>query len=283
MQSKNLWYGYDSMNRQTTVDGMDASLNINSAQGHKLTFDYNGNRISDTYWAKTLGANGSTAGYTTERYQYDGMNRLVKTTRDGYTTDVRFYDSASRVVQSGIDTAVGGAFLAANGLDNTYQHNQYDAAGRLIDQHVMMLKSNGALTQKSNTTYTSYDNAGNVLQYVVENFDQQHYVNTYTYTMQRFEGYVQASLSGTSTVYEPGTTTYGYDVNGNLTSVVDQKDSTKNQTLINDVDGKILERTQNGTTIRSLVVNGELMGTVGPTAGQGDFTPTYRPIDGANH
>jgi len=114
------------------------------------------------------------------------------------------------------------------------------------------------------------------------NFDQQPYVNTYTYTLGRFEGYVETSLSGTSNVYQPGTTTYGYDANGNLTSVTDQQNGANNQTLVNDVNGKILQRTQNGTTVRSLVVNGELMGTTGPAAGEADFTPTYRPIDGSN-
>ena len=43
-----------------------------------------------------------------------------------------------------------------------------------------------------------------------------------------------------------------------MVSVTDQKNSANNQTLVNDVNSKILQRTQNGTTIRSLVVNGDL-------------------------
>lgn len=64
--------------------------------------------------------------------------------------------------------------------------------------------------------------------------------------------------------------------------MVDTKDSSKNQTLVNDGSGKILQRVQSGQTIGSLVVNGELLGTTGPAAGAEDFSPAFRPIDGGN-
>ena len=41
-------------------------------------------------------------------------------------------------------------------------------------------------------------------------------------------------------------------------------------------------REQNGKLTRSLVVNGELMGTTGPAVGADDFSPSFRPIDGGN-
>ncbi|MDV6321092.1 hypothetical protein, partial [Chromohalobacter sp. HP20-39] len=50
--TQNLWYAYDSMNRQTLVDGAVNNnatdiANVVSGQGHILAYDKNGNRISD--------------------------------------------------------------------------------------------------------------------------------------------------------------------------------------------------------------------------------------------
>ncbi|WP_183004807.1 hypothetical protein, partial [Achromobacter sp. UMC71] len=103
-RNREYWYGYDAMNRQTTVEAVNANLEINAAQGHKLTYDANGNRLSDTYWDKVLYADGGTAaGFTTERYTYDAINRLTTLRRDGLLLDARYYDGADRVVLSGID------------------------------------------------------------------------------------------------------------------------------------------------------------------------------------
>ncbi|MBB1627945.1 hypothetical protein A9974_22135 [Achromobacter sp. UMC71] len=105
------------MNRQTTVEAVNANLEINAAQGHKLTYDANGNRLSDTYWDKVLYADGGTAaGFTTERYTYDAINRLTTLRRDGLLLDARYYDGADRVVLSGIDGSLGKAFFDRSGL-----------------------------------------------------------------------------------------------------------------------------------------------------------------------
>ena len=53
-RNRDYWYGYDAMNRQTTVEAVNANLEINAAQGHKLTYDANGNRLSDKYWDKVI-------------------------------------------------------------------------------------------------------------------------------------------------------------------------------------------------------------------------------------
>jgi YD repeat-containing protein len=47
------WYAYDAMNRQTVVDAGDAQGSI-ATQGHRLAYDFNGNRISDTWHGSTL-------------------------------------------------------------------------------------------------------------------------------------------------------------------------------------------------------------------------------------
>ncbi|WP_447982563.1 LysM peptidoglycan-binding domain-containing protein [Achromobacter kerstersii] len=281
-RNRDYWYGYDSMNRQTTVEAVNANLEINAAQGHKLTYDANGNRLSDQYWDKVIYADGGTAaGFTTETYSYDSLNRLTTLRRDGQLLDARYYDGADRVVMSGIDGSQGKAFFDRSGLVNEQKRNMYDAAGRLANVRVLHMGA-GGLASRYNSAYTGYDQAGNVTQYRMDMWEGTSYTNTYTYTHARYEGYREATLSGVSTELDPGQTTYQYDVNGNMVGVVDSKDSSKNQTLINDVNGKILMRVQNGTTMRSLVVNGELMGTTGPSAGADDFSPTFRPIDGGN-
>ncbi len=281
-RNRDYWYGYDAMNRQTTVEAVNANLEINAAQGHKLTYDANGNRLSDQYWDKVIYADGGTAaGFTTETYSYDSLNRLTTLRRDGQLLDARYYDGADRVVMSGIDGSQGKAFFDRSGLVNEQKRNMYDAAGRLANVRVLHMAA-GGLASRYNSAYTGYDQAGNVTQYRMDMWEGTSYTNTYTYTHARYEGYREATLSGVSTELNPGQTTYQYDVNGNMVGVVDSKDSSKNQTLINDVNGKILMRVQNGTTMRSLVVNGELMGTTGPSAGADDFSPTFRPIDGGN-
>uniref|UniRef100_UPI000E202C88 LysM peptidoglycan-binding domain-containing protein n=1 Tax=Achromobacter sp. DH1f TaxID=1397275 RepID=UPI000E202C88 len=281
-RNREYWYGYDAMNRQTTVEAVNANLDINAAQGHKLTYDANGNRLSDTYWDKVIYADGGTAaGFTTERYTYDAINRLTTLRRDGLLLDARYYDGADRVVLSGIDGSLGKAFFDRSGLAGEQRRNVYDGAGRLYSARVMKMTDAG-LSGGYATTYSGYDQAGNVTQYSMAVYDGSPYTNTYTYTHDRFEGYREKTLSGTSTALDPGQTTYQYDVNGNLIGVVDTKDASKNQTLVNDASGKILQRVQNGQTIRSLVVNGELLGTTGPAAGADDFSPSFRPIDGGN-
>lgn len=42
------WYRYDAMNRQVVVNATDAAGNLGQ-QGHRLAYDLNGNRISDTW------------------------------------------------------------------------------------------------------------------------------------------------------------------------------------------------------------------------------------------
>lgn len=282
VRNRDLWYGYDAMNRQTTVDGVNANLEINASQGHKITYDAMGNRLSDQYWDKAISSSGSTAaGFTTETYSYDALNRLNAIRRDGLLTDQRFYDGADRVVVSGIDGSYGKAFYDASGLVNERKLNVYDAAGRVSNVRTVMMTASG-FASKYNNAYTGYDAAGNVTQYKTEMWDGSHYINTYNYTHARYEGYREATLAGTSTMLDPGLTTYKYDVNGNLIGVTDSKDAKNNQTLVNDANGKILQRVQDGKVTRTLIVNGELMGTTGPTVGGDDFSPSFRPIDGGN-
>jgi len=215
--------------------------------------------------------------------------------RDGVQIDHRSYDGAGRVTQTGsgnlpTDYAAklneGLPQDQTNGLE--VRLSQYDANGRLVHQRT--LKSDGAL--KADINYDSYDAAGNVLQYSLTDQDGG-YTNTYTYGLQRFEGYKQGTVSGTSTKMDPGTTTSSYDVNGNLVGITDSTKWQNNRTFVNDVSGHVLMVNQGGNAVRELVVNGEVIGQHGvginpvtPRDGNGnpnfsytaDFDFGYQPI-----
>lgn len=297
------WFQYDSMNRQVVVDAVDQSGNLGT-QGHRLTYDLNGNRISDQYWGNQVVTSGGQQviigydesgnamysstpvtyvrqqGWTTETYAYDGQDRLVSVVRDGVQIDHRYYDGAGRVTQSGTAGNLpqgyaqklneGVAQGQTNGLETRI--NRYDANGRLLHQRV--LKSDGAA--KHDIDYTSYDAAGNVLQYVLQDHEGG-YTNTYNYDLVRFEGYKEGTISGTSSKFNPGSTTSQYDVNGNLKSIVDATKAENNRTFVNDASGKVLEVNQGGNVTRQLIVNGEVLGQhgmgidpVNPRNGQGN-------------
>ena len=90
-------FQYDAMNRQTVVDALDASGTL-GAEGHRLAYDLNGNRLSDTRNGVRLVEQGAgsnqwaaEAGETTEVYGYDALNRLASTARDGAVVEARGY------------------------------------------------------------------------------------------------------------------------------------------------------------------------------------------------
>ncbi|MGJ3704011.1 LysM peptidoglycan-binding domain-containing protein [Variovorax sp. AFSI2.2] len=166
-----LYFQYDAMNRQTVVNAVDAAGNL-GGQGHRIVYDQNGNRTSDTWWGnRVLTVDGqsqitgydpmtgaaiySTAtkqyvtsqGYTTEDYRYDALARLASVVRDGVQTDARLYDGASRVVQTGpagtlpvgyvnalLGTTWNGQTLAGTGSETRI--SAYNANGQITRQDV---------------------------------------------------------------------------------------------------------------------------------------------------
>lgn len=84
-ESYDHWYLYDAMNRQWVVDGVNAQGEISVSQGHKLSYDKNGNRKTDTHGGKSvLATPGSTEliGYTL--YQRDSeTGALAYLSNDG--------------------------------------------------------------------------------------------------------------------------------------------------------------------------------------------------------
>lgn len=231
----NRWNAYDAMNRQVVVDGVDAAGNLGT-QGHRVAYDKNGNRISDT------------SSSATEVYSYDALNRLSTVTKNGAVTDQRFYDGADRAVQQG--TAAGGETHI----------NRFDANGRMLYQRALNASNNA----KYNISYESrYDAAGNLTGYTLQNFEGQAYTNNYSTTYKRMEGYKESTITGSSSLFNPGTTTNAYDVNGNLVAITDSTLGSNNRTIVNDINGQALLVNQAGNVQRTVVVNGEVLGRYG--------------------
>jgi len=277
------------MNRQVVVDAIDAAGNLGQ-QGHRLTYDANGNRTSDTYYGNQVVVAGGqrvllgfeedgTAvydttpvtytrqqGMVTETYRYDAEDRIVSVVRDGVQIDHRNYDGAGRVTMTGPNGALPQGYAQklnegveqgqTNGLETRI--NRYDQNGRLVHQRT--LKSDNAA--KTDIDYTAYDAAGNVLQYRMTDHEGG-YTNTYNYTFARYDGYKEDTISGTSTKLNPGSTKSDYDVNGNLIRVTDSTKPENNRTFVNDANGHVLLVNQGGNVERELVVNGEVLGQHG--------------------
>ncbi|MGJ7502513.1 hypothetical protein ACSFBF_19295 [Variovorax sp. ZT5P49] len=82
------YFAYDKMNRQILVDSATADGSVLGAEGHRLSYDWNGNRTRDEHagirivqqpddqWA-------AVAGNIVEEYSYDNLNRLSTTVRNG--------------------------------------------------------------------------------------------------------------------------------------------------------------------------------------------------------
>ncbi len=147
------WYGYDAMNRQVLVNAATPAGEL-GANGHRVSYDRAGNRTGDTWQAQGR--------HTTAAYEYDAMNRLVRTLRDGQYVEQRRYDAGSRLVYQAamVEAAVPGrdimdvfeTVFAGSAKDRIEALNEgvpqvdqlpdnqrtyrYDANGRLLWQRV---------------------------------------------------------------------------------------------------------------------------------------------------
>src|SRR5262249_1036661 len=86
---QDLWYAYDHMNRETGGEGVNngGTIDVSVSQGHRLTYDLNGNRTSDYYYGVTPFQSGTdesgnaifstTPEFVTRNYTYDAQNRLT--------------------------------------------------------------------------------------------------------------------------------------------------------------------------------------------------------------
>jgi hypothetical protein len=189
--------------------------------------------------------------------------------------------------------AINTGVASGDAVGKEYRINRYDSNGRLMRQQAFETDEHRQQQMTSDTKYTAYDKAGNVVSYTMTVPGE--YTNTYTYERAKFDGYKEKSLHATSTKFEEGQTDSFYDVNGNLVRIDDHKKDQNDRTLINDLAGHALYVKQGTAIRRQVVVNGEVLGRYGigvdekkPRDKDGnpnfvviaDFTDGYQPITG---
>ncbi|RQP26682.1 putative Ig domain-containing protein [Piscinibacter terrae] len=207
-------------------------------------------------------------GIHSEFYTYDNLGRLVTTQRsetgwgDRVTTETREYDGAGRVVHEGPGVGTLNAqYVSILGDQVNFRNrvNRYDSHGQLAAQHVQ--DSDGHVPY--DISYDLYDNAGNLQRYSLHGYGDHDYTNTYVYRIEKFDGYKEAEINGSSDTFESGHTAYSYDQNGRLTGIKDDTKPANDRSFINDVNGVVLQTVQDGKLLRNLVVNGEVIGQYG--------------------
>ncbi len=201
--TKDNWYAYDGMQRQTLVEGSTNATaadntNVNASQGRQLTYDKNGNVASDTAWGKELvaqiplGTDGQPdtshttyvirEGLITRYFSYDAANRLTSIAVASYDTtgkrlaasyatvvDQRYYDGNGRLVQQGINNSMAPGYLQA------LQSSQLASAAEIAVNNQKAYNANGDLLSETvrnaqsqlslQTDYTQYDNEGHLQAY----------------------------------------------------------------------------------------------------------------------
>jgi hypothetical protein len=277
----------------TVVDGVDAAFNIGTTQGHQITYDKNGNRLTDRFGGKKVDKvvdhiladevfyryqSSGVNGILTEKYTYDGLNRLDTISRDDgelindpdttwLQIDQRQYDAANRVTRTGglgdLPVEYVRALYGADANNNPIGGNgsqrrlsSYNQNGQLIVQQVSGFNN----TASYSTFNDAIDGAGNVTHYKVKTGAV---INGYTTALTYLEGYKELSVTGTSTYLESGTTNSTYDSNGYLTGVSSPTLPADNRTFINDVKGQALAVQQGSRLLRQLIVNGEVLAQYG--------------------
>ncbi|WP_256082115.1 DUF4214 domain-containing protein [Massilia sp. YIM B04103] len=262
---------YDSMNRQTLVNGeldKDSGQLVIGKSGHRLSYDLAGNRLSDTFRGsrvdKYIGGYTITENQTvTESYTYDAVGRLDTTTRDGVLRiETRHYDAVGRIIESGFlgsyDSTNGNvedmaSKLGTEALTTTYH---YDAAGHLERQKSrrldgVMRRETYFVPDGGNPT-GGYDAVGNLLGYTT--LEQNGSKNIYTISYNKFDSYKEGQIR----LRDGATHTSDYDVHGNRTKV---RDGSK--PLIHlwyDADGHVQSKEDRDTPSFNLIVNGEVLG-----------------------
>jgi hypothetical protein len=136
---------------------------------------------------------------------------------------------------------------------------RYDANGRLGFQKTH--KSDGT-TLKHDIDYEGvgvngqalgYDAAGNVIGYGLKNYDGTDYTNTTSITLAR---YVEKQRGTVSTLYQTGTSTSTFDVNGNLVAIDDATENTLDRSIANDASGRALRVMMNEALLARCVFRG---------------------------
>lgn len=106
-----------------------------------------------------------------------------------------------------------------------------------------------------------YDKVGNLLGYVIVP-PQNRAKTTYTNSYALFDGYKEHTVTAVIN-YESRTTTSHYDANGSISRIVDASnvEYPAERSFITDANGMVLMKTDHRTITRTMIVNGEALGT----------------------
>ena len=194
--------------------------------------------------------------------------------------DNREYDADSREVFSGPAPGSLDPQYVAKLVDGNYDLSgaqstvsYYDAKGQLFSQHTV---NEAKASLSSDTRYTQYDAAGNL----------RHYESTtgnltteYDVDIELLDGYKEKDTIGSNGSGSPVRIDDHYDANGYLVGLTGAAADTR--TFVNDADGHVLKKTQNGYVETEWIVNGEVIAVDGVDASGKSvqsFDLSYTPV-----
>ncbi len=223
-------YNYDS--NGLLVSEIRAANQAGLASGVTYTYDPNGNRLTESRV--------SDAGTLLTTYDYDGEGRVVTTKYPDNTMSGTTYDSLGKAVgqedQKGRDTGTDydalGRAVTVRYPDSTYSWNVYDAEGRRIQTR----------DRGGRITSYAYDDLGRPVttfhpgsEWTANAYDNRGAVTLTEDAEGRWTRYAYDAAGRRTSTVEGGpggatrTTSYGYDRNGNQTSVTDANGTTTTQ------------------------------------------------------
>lgn len=210
---------YDILNRSVMVETPFDTYNSQLVYTKKkVYYDAGGRVVEEKQQNNELGA---AEKFTSTKYTYDNMNRLIKTqqvinsTNSLYTQ--RYYDALGRLrrVYSGLSTAltINGLDSVTSNGDNDYSTTKYDYDfyGRLTSYTDGLDKSE-SYSYLDNTTNNDTDLTGRLNKKTLRNG------NTFTYTYDSAGNMTQ--VAGTKSSITT-TLSYTYDKTGNLLTASD--------------------------------------------------------------
>ncbi|MEN9864471.1 MAG: hypothetical protein RL748_61, partial [Pseudomonadota bacterium] len=317
---KALYSRYDQQNRAIVLNNeIDSADTVQyAANTHKITYDFAGNRTSDTYKGAHVIAVADnpeffgidpTIATTTESYKYDAAGRLLETWHDDvFQVDLRKYDAAGRAVRSGAYGLVSddykerepsspviltnrGEILGWLGVAAEYRVNAYDQSHRIREKIFALGRSveDGQGDLRDDIYYveginSGYDAVGNLVGYTVvapTGGGQTVYHTDY----RLGDSYQELKVTAT-TSQNTATTTSSYDANGNRIRLHEMLGSNdvSTRTIEYDSNHQALVKTEfinidsKTTVTRNLIANNELIGNNADES-KGDLANVYQSVN----
>ncbi|MFV8603981.1 LysM peptidoglycan-binding domain-containing protein [Ralstonia pseudosolanacearum] len=267
---------YDGANRVVSSGPVNLPPSGTGVASGTIVSSGNTGPLHASYMEALAGSNTNQPGSTATTTRYDVAGRVLSQHVVNEVDSTRSYDVSYEMVVTGGHTVQVQTGTTAV-LDEA-GNPTYDASGNPITVPVYT------------TEASSYDAAGNALGYRVT---QNGTTTDYTFSQALYEGYQEGGVSAVSSAGSSGSTGEQYDANGFLVGLTDSTQGANNRSFVNDANGHILRKNQQGNLLNQLVVNGQVMGTYGvgtdpsiPTNSdgspnyttQGNFDLGYQPV-----